>query len=473
MLVFARLAGPAAAGDFALAAGVMGFLSLFAEAGLGQALVQGPLLRQEGRAVLASLGVVLGLIFWLLLYWSSTGISAWYGRPELAGVLPLMGLSLWVAPVGAQQMALLTRDFQFQKVALIETVSAGAGFAVLVVLLSLNWGIWAMAYSFLLRQLVSAGLGLLWGQRCSFSPGNRAIWRELWPLLRFGGYDLASRWADFMANYLDKLILGKWLGAEALGYYQLAFTLCVLPTARLGHVLVRVGYPVFAKVQHDALALNEWFQRTAQQLVVLLFPLYLGIGLFAREIITVAFGPAWLPATPLLQAFAVAGLVRTLNGVFPYLCKGIGKPELLLRWMVYWTLAINVFLTLFLTLSPTANAAAWSRVAAKILVEIPLLFWLAAQCRVDFRPILILAGRVLIWMAPFLASVCLLKVFLEDCRAVTVLSGLIFSGGIAWLGWQGKWQEGWSGKGGGPGNPFPYLFVGQCALVIQDLFCIK
>lgn len=453
MLVFARLAGPAAAGDFALAAGVMGFLSLFAEVGLSQALVQGPLLRQEGRAALATLGVVLGLVFWLLLCWLSTGISAWYGRPELAGVLPLMGLSLWVAPLGSQQMALLTRDFQFKKVALIETVSAGAGFVVLVVLLGLGWGIWAMAYSFLLRQLASTGLALVWGPRCSFSLGNRAVWRDVWPFLRFGGYDLASRWADFMANYLDKLILGKWLGAEALGFYQLAFTLCVLPTARLGHVLVRVGYPVFAKLQDDTLALNEWFQRMAQQLVVLLFPLYLGIGLFAREIIAVAFGPAWLPAAPLLQAFAVAGLVRTLNGVFPYLCKGIGQPALLLRWMLYWTLAVNVFLTLFLFLSPTVNAAAWSRVAAKIVVEIPLLCWLAAQCRVDFRPVLILGGRVLIWMAPFLVPLCLLKVFLEDCWVAPVLNGLVFSGGIAWLAWLGKWQEGWSGKGGGPGNP--------------------
>ncbi len=385
MLVFARWAGPAAVGDYALAAAVMGFVAPLAEAGISQAVVQHREVQPGQLATLALVGFVLGAGLLVVLYFLGGPLGAWYGRSELAGLLPLMALPLLFTPFSAAQGGLFLRDFRFDLAVKIEVGASLLGFVLLFIFLAAGYGVFAMAWSFVGRNTGSA-LACWWLARKAYPVDWRhpARWRSVWPMLRFGGLDLSARWADYLANYLDKLIVGKWLGAEALGFYQLAFSLLVLPTARLGYALTRVSYPVFSRLRHAPRALQAFFQRNALDLLLLLFPVYLALGLFAEALIGVMYGARWLAAVPLVQAFAVAGFVRSMSGVFPQLAKGIGRPDLLTVWLGLWAVGAAVFLIVFLWIEPTAAAAAWSRVAAKFILEIPLLFLLARWCGVDF-----------------------------------------------------------------------------------------
>ncbi len=442
MLVFARWAGPAAAGDYALAATFMGFLAPLAEAGMSQAVVQARSLRSEQMATLAWVGFALGAAILGLLFLGAPAVSRWYERPDLAGLLPLLGLTLLITPFGAQQGGLLVRDFRFDLAARIEVGAALTGFALLVVLLMMGWGVWAMALSFVLRNSMAA-LACLWVARRHY-PVNwfkTSALRDVWPLIRFGSLDLSARWADFLANYLDKLIVGKWLGATALGYYNLAFSLSVLPTARIGYVVTRVLYPVFAKMRNDPSALQFYYQRAGQELSLLLFPVYIGLGLFSRELILLLYGAAWLPAAPLLIAFSVAGLIRSLNAVSPQLTKGIGKPQLSTLWMLLWAFALGVFLLGFLWISPELSSAAWSRVAAKCTVELSLLFVLAKWCGVRFGPVLHYALRVLLALLPVVVTVCLIDVYIVDFSLKIALKAAFFVAGLFWFGTRPRWKN--------------------------------
>lgn len=444
MLVFARLAGPAAAGDYALAAAFMGFLTPLAEAGLSQAVVQAEAVDPRQLATLAWLNLAVAVLALGVVTWVSPWIAGWYGRPDLAGLLPLMGLALLAMPFGASPAGMLVRAFRFAAVARIEMAAATAGFLVLAVLAACGWGAWAMATGFLVRQTALA-LANLWAMQAhtKIDWWRPASLRSVGTLVRFGSYDLAARWADFLANYLDKLIVGKWLGATALGYYQLAFSLLVLPTARLGYLFTRVSYPVFARLRGSALAMEAFFQRTAMDLTGLLYPVYLGMLLFAGEIIRVLYGPAWLPAVPLLQAFAIAGWVRTLNAVFPPLTKGIGHPQWLFGWMLLWTLLSNGTLTVFLAFNPTAGTAAWSRVAAKFLLEIPLLAMLAGRCNVGFGPVIGHAAMRLAWLMPVAVAVGLADWIIDDFWCGFALKTAVFLLCLIGLGWGSPFRSDW------------------------------
>jgi len=436
MLVFARLAGAEAAGDYVLAATVVGFLAPLAEAGLGQAVVQARDLRREHLAALTWVGFLFGLIVFLFVWAGSGWVADWYGRPSLAGLLPLMGVSLLLTPFGAQCGGLLVRDMRFDASARIEVAASAASLCAVAALAFAGWGVWAMAWGFLARNTITT-LGNWWTARqilpSRTNSSFKTTLREIRPMLRFGAFDLGARWADFLANYLDKLIIGKWLGAGALGYYHIAFTLCVLPTARIGYVVTRVTFPVFARMQQNLVQLQGFFQRAAQDVALLLFPVYAGLALFAREVIVLLYGPDWLPAAPLLTAFAIAGLVRTLNAVFPHLTKGIGKPQLSFFWMLIWTAVLNVFLYVFLLAAPNIESAAWSRVAAKYTVEIALLFWLARQCGVDFAPVWRYALRLGAHLAPVVLAVVATDWLVDGFWPAFALKLPVFGMGLVWV----------------------------------------
>ncbi len=163
-----------------------------------------------------------------------------------------MGVSLLITPFGAQYSGLIAREMQFGQGAKIEIYSWVCSFIGTVWLAYLGWGAWAMAAGFLLRNLAGT-LGCVWvGHKIlRVNLFKISALKEISPMLRFGAFELSSRWADFFSNYLDKLIIAKWLGAAALGYYNLAFTFLMLPTARLGYVITRVSYPIFAKIRGE------------------------------------------------------------------------------------------------------------------------------------------------------------------------------------------------------------------------------
>ena len=434
--VFARLAGPEAVGDYALAAVFISFLTPVAEAGLSQAVVQAEQIIPRQLAALTWVNWLLGALIFSLLWFTGPSIAGLFSRPELPGLLLLMGASLLITPFGAQYSGLMAREMQFDHFAKIEVASWAVSFLVTVCLAWQGWGAWAMAMGFLTRNMVATA-GYVWA-------GNRILHvnlfkisnlRAITPNLRFGAFELSSRWADFFSNYLDKLIVAKWLGVAALGYYNLAFTFLMLPTARLGYVVTRVAYPLFARVRHDRLQLQTFFEQSAREIILLLFPIYLAMALFSKEIVQIFFGEKWLPAAPLFVALGLAGLVRTLCAPFPQLVKGLGKPQIWLIWMLIFSSVLCGSLILFLTISPTIESAAWSRTAAKFAVEIGLLYWLATWCGLNFIPLLRFAAKVLLWLLPMVLLTWLAGLISNDFWIATVLKSTVFGAGLVVVYW--------------------------------------
>ena len=434
MVVFARLASPADMGDYALAAAVVGFLTPVAEAGVSQSVVFARETNPGQAAALTGINFLLGLLIFAALYVSADALAAWYGRSGLAGLLALMGASLLVTPLAARNAGLLARAMRFESVAKVEIFSWLLSSAVVVVLVSQGWGARAMGAGFLARNLLaSAAYVAIAGHLPRAGKFRIGHLRGIGPYLRFGLFDLSARWAGFLANYLDKLVVGKWLGPEALGYYNLAFMFLMLPTARLGYIVARVAFPLFARLRDDAAQLQRHFQQAGRDVLVVLFPVYGGIALFSREIILAVFGENWLPAAPLLVAFGLAGLVRSCCVAIPQLVRGVGKPDLLFFWMLAWTLALNAFLGAFLAVDASAAAAAWSRAAAKFAVEIAMLRWLAGRCGVRFDPSLRFAAKILVWFSPVAALTWLSGQIPAAFWPAFALKAGVFAAGLWWF----------------------------------------
>ncbi len=442
MAVFVRLAGPEALGDYALAATFISFLTPVAEAGLSQAIVQAERIEPKQLATLARVNWLLGALIFLSLWAGGPTLAGWFGRADLSGLLLVMGASLLITPFGAQYSGLVVREMQFDQVAKIEISAWVISFGSTFWLAWLGWGPWAMAVGFLLRNLV-ATFGFVWIGRRTIPVNlfNTSSLKEIVPMLRFGAFELSSRWADFFSNYLDKLIIAKWLGVAALGYYNLAFTFLMLPTARLGYVFTRVSFPLFARVRHDRVLLQTFFERPAREVILLLFPIYLAMALFSEEIVTVFFGEKLLPAAPLFVAFGLAGLVRTLCTPFPQLVKGLGKPQYWLVWLLIFSSVLCGSLLLFLSQNPSVESAAWSRTAAKFAVEIGLLWWLAKWCGLNFVPVLRFAAKVILCLTPVVLLTWLTGLVSNIFWVATALKSMVFGLGLVMIYWYGPLKK--------------------------------
>src|SRR5690606_4465530 len=88
-------------------------------------------------------------------------------------------------------------------------------------------------------------------------------------LLHFGaGFSLA-RIANYLANQGDNLIVGRFLGADALGIYGRSYQFVMIPANLIGSVLDRVLFPAMASVQQDVGRLGAVYLRAVGGIVLL------------------------------------------------------------------------------------------------------------------------------------------------------------------------------------------------------------
>ena len=386
MVVFARLAGPREAGLFALAMTVAAFLSPFAEAGLGQAIIQAKDLQGRQVAVLGWLNFGIGAVILVICGVAAPWLGVWYQSPEVAPLIVFIAVPLLFMPFAVQYGGLLIRNVRFDQAARVELIASGLGFVVMLILAVRGYGAWAMAWSHVLKTLAACAGSWWYGRQHLHIPWrDPAPLRDALVLVRLGLFDLAARWTDGAVHYTDKLLVGKWLGTAALGIYNQAFSLYLLPITRLSSIITKVAFPVTARLQDDPAAVQAFFERASRQLMLVLLPIYGVMGVLAETIIVTLYGEQWLPAVPVLRILSVAGVVRTFVVLLPQVLRGLGRPQVYFFFLMALLTGGNAVLVLALTLDNSVNSAAWSRVATSLAVELPLAFWLARKCGISLR----------------------------------------------------------------------------------------
>ena len=152
------------------------------------------------------------------------------------------------------------------------------------------------------------------------------------------GFNILGYWA----RNADNLLLGRFAGTTALGLYNRAYSLMLLPLAQVGGVLGRVLLPLFSSMQHDHARLRQAMVRLAGTTSLLVFPVLLGLAAVAHNFVLVAFGPAWSGAIPLIAILAIGGMPQVFGILSAQVCQAVGQPRLLSTWGAVWNLTAMV-----------------------------------------------------------------------------------------------------------------------------------
>ncbi len=307
--VLAHLLTPA---DFGVVSGalvVIGLSAIVSQLGLGPALVQRPELerRHLDTAFTASvlLGFMLGGVIWL-----SAPLAA--GLLRIDGMTPVLRALAWVFPVhglGTVSSSLLARDLQFRWLANLDVVTYALGYGgVGIAGAVLGWGVWALVAGQIAQSLLKCGILLA---KHPPSPRLSIDRGALQDLVYFGGGFTVAKLANYAAVYGDNVVVGRFLGSAALGYYGRAYSLMSAPAHAFGTVLDSVLFPAMAKVQDDPQRLAAAYRRGVALIALVVLPPSAAIILLAPEVIHVVLGPHRTAAVAPFEILAIGMLFRT------------------------------------------------------------------------------------------------------------------------------------------------------------------
>lgn len=309
-VLLARLLDPADFGIVAMVAPILGFVTVMADLGIVQAIVQRPVLTLDQLNSAFWLNNLLSFAMSLVLMLSAPLLAAFYGEPRLilvtialAGLVAVTGLSM-------QQMALLNRAMRFKAIALAETASQAFGLLVSGLTAWKGYGYWSLVMGQAATSMASGAI--VWGAS-SWRPRWPSFHREAVAMLRFGGNVTVSNVAMYLNTVVDHVVIGYWLGTVALGFYDRAWKLVVMPLTQLMAPINRVAVPALTRVVDDPERYRRAFGQMLRLMLIVSLPGLSVAIVAAQPLIEILFGSRWQSVAPVFSWLCAGSLLTPVN----------------------------------------------------------------------------------------------------------------------------------------------------------------
>ncbi|MEM1056857.1 MAG: lipopolysaccharide biosynthesis protein [Bacteroidota bacterium] len=234
-------------------------------------------------------------------------LATFFGMPALLTVLPVLALLFVFDGVSSVARARQQRALAFREVVIIRAVADVVGLGVVSIGLALaGYGVWALVGGRLAQSVLRA-VGFL----ARFPHPVTAVGRGyLGELVRFGGGVSLQGLLNSLARQGDAIVVGRMLGASALGLYNRSYKMMALPAGFLAESFNGVLFPVMSQVKDRPESLSTALYRTTALLALLLLPFSVTASALAPEIVLVVLGPDWRGAIGALQVLALGMFFR-------------------------------------------------------------------------------------------------------------------------------------------------------------------
>jgi PST family polysaccharide transporter len=370
VMVLARLLSPEDFGLQGMVVALTGILGLFSDVGLSAATVQRDIVTHEQISTLFWINVAVGAALTVLAVALAPALVILYKEPRLYWVTIISASAFFVNGLAVQHNALLQRAMRFVTMAKISLVSLAFSSVVGIGMAFSGGGYWSlvgMVVSGTLFSTLGAWLAVPW---LPGWPSRRAGVRKM---LHFGGTVTANSLVIYLAYNAEKVLLGRFWGAEALGLYGRAYQLVNLPVQQLNASLSSVAFPALSQIQHDGERLCRSFLRGYTVLLSLTVPVIITSAIFAEEIIRLLLGRKWMEAAPLLRLLMPMVLGFAMMNPFGWFLMATGRARRSLN--ISFLIAPTVLVAVLGGIRYGAKGVAFAYSLAIVLVVIPVIAW--------------------------------------------------------------------------------------------------
>jgi O-antigen/teichoic acid export membrane protein len=388
LVVMARLLSPKDFGLVGMVTAFTGVLSLFRDFGLSAATVQQVDVTDNQVSTLFWINILVGVLLALLTTAMAPVAVAFYHEPRLFWVTIALGIAFVFNAAGVQHSALLQRQMRFAALATIDVICWVVSTSVGITMAAVGFKYWALVAAAVSPQLV--GSLCMW-LTTGWIPGRPRTGVGLHSMIRFGSGLTLTGLIVYVAYNFEKVLLGRFWGADAVGLYGRAYQLSNIPIDNLNSAVGEVAFSALSRVRNDPPRFRNYFLKGYSLVLALTIPITIAVALFAPELISILLGPKWKEAAPIFRLLAPTILMFALINPIGWLVFSLGMVGRSLKVaLVLAPLVISGYV-MGLPYGPKGVALAYS--AVMVLWVVPHIAWGVHGTAVSLRDIALTASR--------------------------------------------------------------------------------
>lgn len=324
--ILSRLLTPSEYGIVAVVTVFITFFSLLSELGIGPAIIQKKNVSEEDKSILLNITILLGFILGIVFYYFSYLIADFYKNDIYINIGKLLSLLILLNTILIVPQNILRREKRFKELGIIQIISALISGIIAVYLAYNDWSY----YSIVVQSIVAAFLQNILSFykikiKLIFSL-KADVLKEIW---RYSLYQFLFNFVNYFSRNLDNILIGKYIGNSALGYYDKAYRLMLYPIGILTSTISSAIHPILAKYQDDYDIIFSSYMKIIKILSIVGFPLSVYLYFSSYEIINILYGPNWNETVPIFKILSLSVFLQLILSSSGSIFQSTGKTNYL------------------------------------------------------------------------------------------------------------------------------------------------
>jgi len=383
LAILARLLDPRDFGLLGMVTAFTGVLSLFRDFGLSAAAIQRAEITEEQSSTLFWINILVGAGLTAIAILLAPVVAMLYHEPRLFWITSVVAIGFLINGAGVQHSTILQRQMRFTTLAWIDVVSLIISTSLAIGAAVAGYGYWAlvvMTVSLPLTGTVGLWLANTW------IPGAPRSGIGIRSMMRFGGTLTLNGLILYVASNFEKVLLGRFWGAEALGIYGRAYQLIRIPTDNLNSAVGEVAFSALSRIQDDPSRFKSYFLKGYALVLGFTVSITIACALFADDIVLVLLGPKWKEAAPIFRLLAPTMLIFAITNPLGWLLNSIGLVGRGLKIALVIAPLMVASYIVGLPYGPRGVAFAYS--AVMMVWVVPVIIWAVQGTAISFWDVL-------------------------------------------------------------------------------------
>lgn len=425
LIIFAKFLAPNDFGIYSVALAIVEVVGILSNMLFHDALIQRADASDAHFNSAFTVSILLSVVVCGALWMGFPALSPLVGDQRLGDVGRVMGLGLLVSGPVSILMARQMKEFGFRLLALRTLAGRISGAALGIIAVFLGYGLWSLVVQYLAMTILGAVTLML------LSPWRLRLTSDMRPareLFRFGITSVASQLVNFSTKRVYVVCVGIFLGLENAGYFNLAFRLIDTVWSVLSTAIMQVALPSMSRLQAEKVRLARAYMDSVTLSCTTLYPLFIGIGALAPEIVELCFGRKWLRSSELMFALSLLVITQASRLIIPPLLIATGRVVALGIINVSGFFYMIVAIALSRLSSPDIAVAVW--MGCEVVYFVISLF-MVSRSQVNITEHLGRMAMPLLASASMVVSIWLVRTVLPVDLALSLKAFALFLCGAA------------------------------------------
>jgi len=301
--ILARILSPEEYGLLAIIMVFTTFFNTMADVGIGPAIIQFRNLNKKDYNALLFFSLLFGLFLAAVFTVCSIPIANFYSDNRLILLCRISAISIIFTTASSVPNGVLLKEKKFLTIAIGQIIASLTGGIVAILMATNGYGTYSLIANFIINSIIVFLYNCI---STDIYPISIHFIEPLKKIFSYSAFNSLFTTVNYFARNLDNMLIGKFMNATNLGFYDKAYKLTTYPISYLAGIIGTVLQPYLAEYQDQKNYLYFVWKKISKAMSLIAAPISTILFCCASEIVLIIYGDKWGNSIPLLQALSVS-----------------------------------------------------------------------------------------------------------------------------------------------------------------------